>query len=96
MQAYTTCQPATMEFAHWWVDGESHTTVVVEPTWGLGACGLGMKISGTVCSTSTVGTCTKVFPCRALSWHSVALAQLSFWGCGETEEIQSPVPYPHG
>jgi hypothetical protein len=95
-RAYTNCQAATMEFSQWWVDGQARNTFLVEPTLGLGACGLGMKIdatgNGTVCGTYLA--CTKVFSCRALSWHSVALSQLSFWGCGDGEEIRSPIPYP--
>lgn len=42
MQAYTTCQAATMDFTRWWMDGSARYTFVIEPAFGPVACGLAL------------------------------------------------------
>ena len=92
--AYGACRAATMDFMRTWTDGDSRTTLLVEPGLGPVACELAVRIKvvgNAGCDIGRPGPCTILLPCRSLLRHDL---QLTLVDCGGRGDLQTPVPPP--
>ena len=83
-----------MDFMRTWTDGDSRTTLLVEPGLGPVACELAVKIRVTGnggCDIGRPDPCTIVLPCRSLLRHDL---QLTLVDCGGRGDLKTPIPYP--